>query len=189
MPVLIGTFERVAFLVTPPSHAAWVDQRYIDHPYLTLLHLLPGLVLFLFGPLQFSMVLRRKALWLHRLIGRTFVVSAVLCGIGVCWMVIAFPALGGLLTQAVTFVLVAVMIVFMGLSIHAIRARKLVRHQAFMMRAYAIALSVTTARIFIDAAKWLFDLPFETTFVIASSLGVILNCTFVEMLIYPRARR
>jgi uncharacterized membrane protein len=182
-PVLIGSFERMAFILQYAASAApasWLDQRYVDHLQLTALHLLPGIVFFLIAPLQFSSTLRSRARRLHRALGRLFILTGVASGLAVLWMVLVFPAVGGLLTQVVTFVLVGAMLALLGFAWRSARMRAFARHRAAMMRAYAIGLSVSTARIFIELSAWGFGLGFVDTFVIASALGVALNIAVVE---------
>lgn len=187
-PVLFGTVDRMLFLLSSTQLDDWVNVRYSDHPVTTVVHLVPGFLMLIVAPLQFSDALRKHARTLHRFLGRTFCISGVLSGFGVLWMVLVFPALGGLLTQVVTFVLVFSMFAFIGIAVQAIRSRQVARHRDFMMRAYAIALSVSTARIFIELADLLFGLPFEASFVVASAAGVVVNSSLVEWIIFRRRR-
>jgi uncharacterized membrane protein YozB (DUF420 family) len=183
VPVLSGSVARLRFVMS--EHAgtvSHVDQRYLDHPYLTVLHLVPGIVFFLLGPLQFAEGLR-KVKGVHRVIGRMFILSAVISGLGVLLMVLAFPALGGLLTQVSTFGIISAQFVFLGIAWHAIRQRNLALHRAYMIRAFALGLSVSTARIVIESAAFLWGTPFEQVFVPASIIGVLMNVILAEALI------
>jgi hypothetical protein len=98
-------------------------------------------------------------------------------------MVVVFPALGGLMTQVISFILVAALMIFLFLAIQAARRRSFQQHRAFMMRSYAIALSVSTARIFIEVSDFFFQMPFELTFVPASAAGVIVNLVAAEWIL------
>ena len=184
-PVISGTVARLHFvwLSSGADALPWVDQRYADHPLLTALHLMPGLLFFAIAPLQFWPALRRPRRP-HRWLGRAFMASGFLSGIGVLWMVVVFPAVGGLLTQVVTFVIVGGMLGFMAHAWRAIRARRLAAHRAAIIRAYALALSVSTARIFIDLAAWLWSTPFLDSFVFASALGVGVNAAVAEVILH-----
>lgn len=184
-PVISGTVARLHFvwLSSGADALPWVDQRYADHPLLTALHLMPGLLFFAIAPLQFWPALRRTRR-LHRWLGRAFMASGFLSGIGVLWMVVVFPAVGGLLTQVVTFVIVGGMLGFMAHAWRAIRARRLAVHRAAIIRAYALGLSVSTARIVIDLAAWLWSTPFLDSFVFASALGVGVNVAVAEVILH-----
>lgn len=186
-PVVLSTCNRIAFIFKDHAALEWVDARYAAHPWITVAHLLPGLIFFLVGPLQFNPKVRRFR-QIHRTLGRIFITSGILSSLGVMWMVIAFPAVGGLLTQAVTFALTFVMI---GLMIHAVRAVRqanLHAHQTAMIRAYTLGLTVSTARIFIEAAEYFLALPFEQSFTMCSALALIVNTTVTERLFLPRLR-
>ena len=186
LPVLIGTWERLVFVAQGAVGAPWVDQRYADHPWLSALHLMPGAVFFLLGPLQFSSWLRRGP-W-HRWAGRLFILTGTLSGIAVIWMVWVFPAVGGLMTQAVTMAIVGAMICFMSWGWRCARRRQIPQHRGAMMRAYALGLSVSTTRIFIDLAEVLAGLDFMSTFVPASAAGVAVNVLFTEALLRRKGR-
>ncbi|UWQ18610.1 DUF2306 domain-containing protein [Jannaschia sp. M317] len=187
LPVLLGTVDRMTGMPAQVAADDWVNLRYQAHPVITALHLLPGFVMLILGPLQISEPLRRRSPGLHRWSGRVFVGAGAVSGLGVLWMVFAFPALGGALTQAVTCLLVTGMIASMTISVRAARRRRFRDHRAYMMRAYAVALSVSTARIFIEAADFAFDVPFEDSFVLASGLGVVVNLLVTEVALWRGA--
>jgi uncharacterized membrane protein YozB (DUF420 family) len=98
-------------------------------------------------------------------------------------MVLAFPALGDLLTQVSTFGIISAQLVFLGIAWRAIRQRNLALHRAYMIRVFALGLSVSTARIVIESASFLRETPFEQVFVPASVIGVLLNVILAEALI------
>ncbi|WP_424978353.1 DUF2306 domain-containing protein [Leisingera sp. S232] len=173
-PVLRDSIHRLWFLSLPHETLNYVDQRYADHPISSAVHLLPGLVFFLIGPLQFHARLRRYRR-LHRVLGYVFVVAGLFSSVGVMHMVLVFPALGGFLTQVVTYVLCLGMSGMMILAVLKIRQRDMQTHQRLMRLAFAIGMSVSTARYFIHAADTVFGVPFEQSFSVASALGVIVN--------------
>lgn len=171
LPVLSGSWQRL----TDVFAGLGSDARYLGHPWLTALHLIPGMVFFLIGPLQF-LPRRGRA---HRWRGRVFVTSGLLSGAGVIAMVWVFPALGGLMTQLVTTTINSAMAAMMVAAIWCARHRKLVLHRDLMLRAYGLGLSVATARWAIMLAEE-FGIGFEESFVLASGFGVILNVVAVE---------
>jgi len=134
----------------------------------------------LIAPLQFSIALRRRQPLLHRLLGRTFILCGFASGLGVLAMIFAFPAIGGLVTQIGTSAIIALMFVCLGLAWRFAINRDILYHRIFMMRAYALALSVSSARIFIELAAYAFSITFERAFMPASILGVLMNLAFVE---------
>ena len=117
-----------------------------------------------------------------------FILTGVLSSLGVMWMVIAFPAVGGFLTQVVTFAMTLAMIALMDLAWRAAQQRRILRHQTAMIRAYAIGLTVSVARILIDMAEYFFDIPFEQSFTVCSGIALMINIIATEQLILPRLR-
>lgn len=183
LPVLSGTVERMRNVILSVPLEDWVNARYLDNPFITALHLIPGFIMLLVAPIQFGFGIRRKYPILHKIFGWAFVATGAICSLGLLWMVVVFPALGGLLTQVVSFILVGALLLFMFVAIRAARGRQFERHRAYMMRSYAIALSVSTARIFIEAADLVFQVPFEMSFVTASAIGVIVNLIAAEWIV------
>ena len=183
LPVLIGTVDRMRNVILSVPFEDWVNARYFDNPFITALHLVPGFIMLAVAPTQFVSGIRRKYHFLHKAFGWAFVATGVICSLGLLWMVVVFPALGGLLTQVVSFILVGALLLFMFIAIRAARRRQFERHRAYMMRSYAIALSVSTARIFIEAAELLFQIPFEASFVAASAAGIIVNLIATEWIV------
>ncbi len=180
LPVLIGTVDRMRNILLRVPFEDWINVRYFDNPFITALHLVPGFIMLTVAPLQFVSDIRRKYPLFHVVLGYVFCSTGVICSLGLLWMVVVFPALGGLLTQVVSSFLVAALLISMIVAIRAARGRRFERHRAFMMRSYAIALSVSTARILIEAAEILFQVPFEASFIAASAAGVVINLVTVE---------
>src|SRR5688500_16519953 len=58
-----------------------LDDLFARYPALTLVHILPGLLFVLLGPLQFSQTLRKRQLRWHRRIGRIFLVCGLVVGV------------------------------------------------------------------------------------------------------------
>ncbi len=178
-PVLRDSVSRLSFLVQPHGELAFVDLRYAEHPWSTAVHLVPGILFFLVGPLQFSPGLRRRWPGLHRSLGKLFIASGFVSSLGVMHMVIVFPALGGLLTQGVTYAICLSMVAAMILAYRAIRRREVMLHMRWMRLAFALGLTVSTARIYITLADTVLSVPFEQSFTIASALGLATNLAVV----------
>jgi len=144
-------------------------------------------VFFLLGPLQFWTRIRRFLI-VHRLLGKIYILFGIVSGVSVLWLVLVFPAIGELLTQFVTFVVISALIDFLVLAWRAAQKRDFRLNRTFMIRAYAIALSVSSAGIFIELADWLFGVPFLRSFVPASALGVALNVVVAELILRQTRR-
>ncbi|MEX5596906.1 DUF2306 domain-containing protein [Pseudophaeobacter sp. C1-32P7] len=112
-------------------------------------------------------------------LGKLFIASGFVSSLGVMHMVIVFPALGGFLTQGVTYAICLSMVAAMILAYRAIRRREVMLHMRWMRLAFALGLTVSTARIYITLADTVFSVPFEQSFTIASALGLATNLAVV----------
>ncbi|KIC19169.1 DUF2306 domain-containing protein [Leisingera sp. ANG-DT] len=181
-PVLRDSFDRLLFLFQPHDGLPLVDQRYADHPLASAVHLIPGIVFFLIGPLQFSPVVRRRFPKAHRALGQVFILSGVISSLGVMHMVMVFPALGGVLTQAVTFAICISLMAAMAFAYRFARLRKFGMHMRLMRLAFALGLTVSTARVYIELANQLLSVPFEQSFTAASAVGLVTNLAVLLVL-------
>lgn len=180
LPLLWNTLARLVHV----WGGAGGDLRYLHHPWLTTLHLLPALVFLLLGPLQF---LSRKG-GVHRWRGRLFVLSGLVSGAMVWPLVRALPGLGGPLAHAGTAVLVLAFLASLVLGVVAARRRAFGLHRAAMMLSLALGLSVASARWFILAGM-MTGLPLERVFVPGSVLGAVINLVAVAVLLVRPMRR
>src|SRR5437868_5847954 len=73
MPVLASGHSTVA------SDA--FDAGFAGHPLLTMVHIVPGFLFMVLGPLQFVRRIRARKLWLHRWSGRVFIAIGIVIGI------------------------------------------------------------------------------------------------------------
>ncbi len=146
--ILNSVIRLVApFVIDRTAGVELFEQRYLDHPIITALHILPGLLFLLIGPFQFRPRLRQRLPGLHRIMGRVFILCGLLSAGSVMWLVIAFPALGGGLTIAMIWVFAPWMIWALVQAYRSIRARNVPAHRVWMIRAYAVGLAVATIRL------------------------------------------
>lgn len=177
-PVLRDSVDRSIFVSQSHSALSVVDQRYADHPIAVFLHLLPGILFFIVGPLQFCNPVQA---WrnLHRIFGYIYSACALCSAISVMYMVLVFPALGGWITIIVTWAICTLMCTAIVGAIQAARARQILIYQRLMRLSLALGLTVATARIYIALAERILRLDFIDSFTIASALGVTTNLTFL----------
>lgn len=71
--VLLAVFAaiRVVHLGREPAQLDAFGVRYLQHPGIALLHVVPGALYVLLGPLQFVARIRARAITLHRAFGLT----------------------------------------------------------------------------------------------------------------------
>lgn len=167
----------------PLSDPPPLDYMFAQFSWLTLMHILPGLVFMVIGPLQFNRRLRTKYPALHRISGRLFVVCSLIIGVTALVMSIVMPAIGGV-TQATATALFALYFLFaLVKAFWHIRQRQVAAHRAWMVRAFAIGLAVATIRplvgIFYATSRMSGLAPAEF-FGIAFWLGFVLHVIVAE---------
>ena len=109
-----------------------------------MLHIIPGLLFVVLGPLQFVRRLRRRAPQLHRWTGRTFVASGLI--IGATALVMSPHAIGGANETAAMMLFATIFLFALVKGLLSIRQGKVAQHREWMIRAFAIGLAVATAR-------------------------------------------
>lgn len=164
-----------------------VSVRFVEHPWITYLHIAPGMVYLLAAPFQLSARLRRRHYTAHRRTGRLLVVLGLLSGALALVMGLAFPW-GGLLEGSATVVFGLWFAGCLLTAYVAIRAGDVARHRRFMVRAFAVGIGVGTIRLWVGAFTGVLlatgnapeSLPERTTFGAAFWLGLALNAAVAE---------
>src|SRR5258708_27111114 len=103
LPIVAKGYRPPAVPANPrAAQFAALDDLFARYPILTLIHIVPGLLFMVLGPLQFSATIRARHLQWHRWIGRTFVICGAVIGISALVISISTPDAGGLNQTAST---------------------------------------------------------------------------------------
>jgi uncharacterized membrane protein len=125
--------------------AAALDAHFADHRALTLIHILPGMLFMILGPLQFIPSLRAKHPRLHRLLGRIFLTASAILGVAGLAMALR-PTIGGLDEKAAILSFGTLFLVCLANALrHALR-REFSQHREWMIRGFGIGLAVAAVR-------------------------------------------
>lgn len=142
---MMGMTEAVSTGILP-SEPQGLD-RYVEHPLLSLMHLVPGILFVLLGPLQFIGAIRRRWPGIHRWSGRLFVASALAAGASALSMLWVFATFKIYSVIAANVLFGAWLIIAVVFGFRAIRRLDILRHRQWMIRAYATGLAVATIRL------------------------------------------
>src|ERR1700681_279526 len=123
-----------------------LDDLFSHYPVLTLIHIVPGLLFMLLGPLQFSSTIRARHLRWHRWSGRVFVTCGFVIGISALVMSFGMPAIGGVNPAAATTLFGSYFLLALSRAFWLIRRREVALHREWMIRAFSIGLAVATIR-------------------------------------------
>ena len=173
--------SRLADLTQDPPPTDVVDIRYIQHPWITLLHIVPGLLFLTLAPLQFVARIRKRRIGLHRGLGRILAICAAISGLLALVVNFRFPAFGGISTQAATVFFGAVFLFSLTKAIRHIRRKEVGPHREWMIRTFALAMGVATIRVFLVLLMALSELSLEEVFGASFWLGFSVNLLVAEV--------
>jgi uncharacterized membrane protein len=147
VPIVAGGYHPPVVTSNPvAAQFVALDDLFARHPIVTLIHIVPGLVFMILGPLQFSSTIRARHLRWHRWSGRVVVVCALVIGISALLMSFGMPAIGGVNQAAATTLFALFFLVALCKAFWHIRRREVALHREWMIRAFAIGLAVATIR-------------------------------------------
>ena len=145
---VVASVRRLVVLGDPPGDGfpagAALDLAFNAKAALTRAHVVPGLLLALLLPIQFSASVRRRWPALHRRLGRGLAVAGLVAGITGYAMVV--DPVGGALEVSAILVYATV---FLGALVTAwiqIRRGNVAGHREWMIRAMAVVLGIAATR-------------------------------------------
>jgi uncharacterized membrane protein len=184
VPVLVGGYTPPTAAASTGGPSAALDDIFARYPVLTLIHILPGLLFMVLGPLQFSARLRASRPRWHRWIGRAYMVCALVVGVSALVMSVAMPAIGGFNQAAATTLFALLFLFALGRAYRHILRREIAPHREWMIRAFAIGLAVATIRpiigLFFATSRFSGLTPYEF-FGAAFWLGFVLQLIAAEV--------
>lgn len=185
LSAILRIFLTSEALFTGASPSDPGDIHYIQHPWLTALHVVPGTLFLLLGPLQFVSSIRASWPKVHRYSGRVFVLSGLITATTAMTINIVFPPFGGLFKSLAVFIFSAAQIITLVVAVHAILQKNPVRHRAWMIRAFAIGLSISTMRLFFIPAFLVFGMaPTEFNISLGMWIGFLVNTFAAECILW-----
>jgi uncharacterized membrane protein len=155
------------------------ESRYVAHPWLAYLHIVPGVIYLLGAPLQLSYRFRSRHYTFHRRLGRVLLTAAIVSGVFAIAFGIRF-AFGGPSEAWATVVFGSWFLVSLGMAFRAIKRGEAANHRRWMIRAFATGLAVGTIRIWLGlfALTGLFD--FSDSFGVAFWVAFVPHVLFAE---------
>ncbi len=155
-----------------------------------IVHAVSGTAFVVVGAFQFPTARRRRWRTWHRRTGRLLVPLGLVAAVSAMWLALFYPRLreSGELLTVVRMTFSTAMVASIIMAFVAIRARDVVRHREWMIRAYAIGLGAGTQ---------LFTLGFggaalgtgELATALLNAAGWMINLAVAEWVIRRRPRR
>ncbi|MFD1507040.1 DUF2306 domain-containing protein [Georgenia yuyongxinii] len=163
------------------------NERFFDSPLPLSFHILSVTVYSLLGAFQFVPSLRGRG-W-HRVAGRVLVPAGLVAALSGLWMAVLYnhPAHSGVIMLVPRLIIGSSMVLSIALGVfYVVRRRDLVRHSAWMTRAYAIGAAAGTEALIIIGPEILARPP-NTTFQAAITVAAwIINVAVAEHVIHRR---
>jgi len=165
------------------------NARFITAPGPVAVHIVSATLFCLLGAVQFDPAFRQRYPRLHRGAGRVAAPCGMLAALTGLWMTLAYPipaALQGDLLYAVRTVVGLAMALAIAVSVRAVLQRRMARHQAWMVRAYALGQGAGTQVLILLPVTLMAGAPtfFFRDVLMASAWG--LNAAFAEWLVRRR---
>lgn len=187
IPVVIAVIRLVEVLGGPELIVR--DARFAASPAPVVVHIVASVGYALLGAFQFSTGIRRRHRGWHRRAGRVLVVLGLAVAFSALWMTVFYPRKEGTGEVLYWFRLAASS--GMGASVilgfAAIRRRDVVRHRAWMTRAYALALGAGTQAFTVGFGEAIFGSGVVRTDLMLGA-GWAINLAVAEWVI-RRSRR
>jgi uncharacterized membrane protein len=165
------------------------NARFFASPLPVVLHILSASVYAILGAFQFAPGFRRRMPGWHRLAGRLLVICGLLVGMSGLWMTLFYPSPDGdgELLYAFRLLFGSAMVLSILLGFAAIRRRDVIRHNAWMMRGYAIGLGAGTQMLTLLAGELMVGPPSELSRALLMGAGWVINLAVAEWAIRKRS--
>jgi len=145
-PILVNGYVPASRANSRAAQFTALDAVFARHPVLTMVHIIPGVLFMILGPLQFSSSIRARHLTWHRLSGRIFVTCGLIIGFSALLMSFTMESIGGINQAAATILFGSFFLFALCKAFWHIRRRQITLHRQWMIRAFAIGLAVATVR-------------------------------------------
>jgi uncharacterized membrane protein len=180
--IAVHAFLFQAGLSGSPDFQARFDTK----PVFAAMHVLGSGLALLIGPFQFLASLRASRPALHRTLGQIYVALIFIGAIG--GIGLAVMAHGGLVARTGFLLLDALWIYTIIRAWGAIRAGRIVTHQQWMMRNFALTFGAVTLRLWLGVGYAL-AIPFDEGYPVVAWLAWVPNLILIEWYLAQRADR
>lgn len=184
--LMIGFYPVFYFLVDMESNGL-LSQKAADvlsssvWNWMFYQHIIFGGICLFVGWIQFSKKFRNKYLNTHRQIGKIYVVTALLSGIG--GLYIAIFAEGGWVAQLGFGAMAVCWLYTTTIAYVTIRKKEVDVHKNWMIRSYALCWAAVTLRIWLPLFQGVLGMDFISAYIIIAWLCWVPNLFVAEMII------
>jgi uncharacterized membrane protein YozB (DUF420 family) len=155
-----------------------------------IVHGVAGTAFAVLGAFQFPTALRRSRRTWHRRTGRLLVPLGLIAGGSALWVTLFYPNLNdtGALLTAIRVAFGTAMVASIVIAYAAIKRRDIARHRSWMIRAYALALGVSTQIFTLGFGQAIVgDTKLSTALLVGA--GWVINLAIAEWVVRRQFRR
>ena len=168
------------------------NPGFVKFPVVTALHVVLGGLYLSLAPFQFVRRIRSRHLTYHRRMGRVLVATGLVVGATALFMGLVIPFFGWG-ERVIIALFGTVFVVALAKGFAHVRAGRVALHREWMMRAFAVGLSIATQRLIFFPAFLIVgdptDAQFERLWVTAFVAAFALNLLVAETRIRTTRRR
>jgi hypothetical protein len=187
---LLGGIARLtnmsASAITPDN------ARYVASPTPIVVHVVAATLFSLLGAFQFSRGFRLRWQGFHRRAGRVLVVAGLIAGLTGVWMTLAYAIpvpMQGPILRGVRVIVGVAMVASIVIAWASIMRRNVARHEAFMIRAYAIGQGAGTQVVVLGPWMVITGNSTGLTRDLLMALSWAINIAVAELIVWARRRR
>jgi uncharacterized membrane protein len=181
----VGVLALVG-IAAAATHYLWepYNPGFLDFPIVTALHVVLGGTYLVLAPLQFVRRIRSRHLAYHRRVGRLLVAIGLVVGATALFMGLVIPFFGWG-ERVIIGLFGTVFLVALSMGFLHIRAGRVALHREWMVRAFAVGLSIATQRLIFFPALLIVDaeptdVQFAALWVAAFVAAFVLNLSVAE---------
>jgi Predicted membrane protein (DUF2306) len=191
---LVPTLGGIARLTSMSGDAAVTPEnaRFVAAPVPIIIHVISATLYSLLGAFQFSKGFRLRWPGFHRRAGRVLAVCGLVAGLTGVWMTTVYPiptTLQGPILRGVRLVVGLAMVASIIVAWSSILRRNVPRHEAFMIRAYAIGQGAGTQALIMGPWMLLTGQGVGLTRDLLMTLCWAINIGVAELIIRVRRRQ
>lgn len=138
---LVGVAASITYFLREPANLG-----FLDYPAIVAAHVVLGAVYLAFAPFQFVQRIRARHLGYHRLMGRVLVAVGLVVGATALFIGLIIP-FSGWAEQLLIAIFGSLFLFALVNGFVHIRAGRVAQHREWMLRAFAIGLSIATQRL------------------------------------------
>ena len=160
---------------------ASLDQGFDQHTFITILHIVPGALFMISGPLQFMPRIRFRHIQLHRWSERVFILVAYIIGITSIVLPLIKQPIGGI-TEAVASIFFSIFfLVCISMSLYYFFKKKVPRQREWMIRVFSLGLAIATTRLIAVFTFIVFKVPLQSFLGTAFWMAFTLHAIVAEI--------